>query len=165
MENNKSRRDSGAPAGGRLAGAAPRVNPEMSAGGRRLVTERGLQSAAPLDEEERQCEWGVFGVRLAGMQDVPASRSAGILPALANEVGKGGTLAAILSHPIGRWARLPPSLTRRLRGTSESQPSQSKNVYKDQGDAPGWDKIGALPLKTHAGAGALPLKIALALIF
>jgi hypothetical protein len=33
------------------------------------------------------------------------------------------------------------------------------------GDAPGWDKIGALPLKAHAGAGALPLKIALALMF
>ena len=75
--------------------------------------------------------------RLAGMRDAPASRSAGILPALANEVGKGGTLAAILSHPIGRWARRPPSLTRRLRGISEIQPSQSKNVYKDQGEALG----------------------------
>ena len=59
------------------------------------------------------------------------------MPALANEEGKGGTLAAILSHPIGRWARRPPSLTRRLRGISESQPSQSKNVYEDQGSAHG----------------------------
>ena len=44
-----------------------------------------------------------LGKRLAGMRDAPASRSAGILPALANEVGKAATLAAILSHPIGSW--------------------------------------------------------------
>ena len=44
----------------------------------------------------------ILGERLAGMLDAPASRSAGILPALANEMGKGGPLAAILSHPIGR---------------------------------------------------------------
>ena len=67
----------------------------------------------------------IIGERLAGMRDALASRSAGILPALANEVGKAGTLAATLSHPIGRWARLPPSLIRRLRGISECQPSQS----------------------------------------
>jgi hypothetical protein len=40
------------------------------------------------------------------------------LPALANEVGKGVTLAAILSHPIGRWARRPLSLTRYSAVTS-----------------------------------------------
>ena len=67
----------------------------------------------------------ILGERLAGMRDVPASRSAGILPSLANEERKVETLAAILSHPIGRWARRPPSLTRRLRGISESKPSQT----------------------------------------
>ena len=70
----------------------------------------------------------IFGERLAGMRDAPASRSAGILPALANEEGKAGTLAAILSHPIGWWARRPPSLTRRWRGISDSQPSQSDMI-------------------------------------
>ena len=63
--------------------------------------------------------------RLPGMRDASASRSAGILPALANEDGKGGTLAALLSHPIGRWARRPPSLTRRLRGISEIRYTRS----------------------------------------
>ena len=47
------------------------------------------------------------------------------MPALANEEGKAGTLAATLSHPIGKWARRPPSLTHRLRGFSESQTSKS----------------------------------------
>ena len=89
----------------------------------------------------------MFGELLAGMRDAPASRSAGILPALANEERKAGTLAAILSHLIGRWARRPPSLTRRLRGISESQPSQSNNVYKDQGVAQGWYIGGPLALK------------------
>jgi hypothetical protein len=49
----------------------------------------------------------IFGERLAGIRDVLASRSAGILPALANEERKARTLAAILSHPIGRWASRP----------------------------------------------------------
>jgi hypothetical protein len=77
-----------------------------------------------------------FWERLEDIRDAPASRgagilpalaasrSAGILPALANEVKKPVTLAAILLRPIGWRARRPPSLTRRLRGISERQPSQ-----------------------------------------
>ena len=63
---------------------------------------------------------------LEDIRDAPASRGAGILPALANEVGKSGTLAAILSRLIGWRASRPPSLTRRLRGTSEDSPSQTE---------------------------------------
>jgi hypothetical protein len=40
--------------------------------------------------------------RLTVMRDAPASRSAGILHALANEVGKRGTLTDIVSLSIGR---------------------------------------------------------------
>lgn len=79
----------------------------------------------------------IFGERLAGLRDAPGSRSVGILPALANEERKAGTLAAILSRPIGWRARRPPPLTRRLRGISERQPSQAKDVYKAQGSALG----------------------------
>jgi hypothetical protein len=39
-------------------------------------------------------------------------------------------------------------LTRRLRGISEIQPSQSKNVYKGQGGAEGWYLCGPLALKS-----------------
>jgi hypothetical protein len=67
-----------------------------------------------------------FRERPEDTRDALASRGAGILPALANEVGKSGTRATILSRLIGWRARRPPSLTRRLRGTSEDSPSQTE---------------------------------------
>ena len=50
----------------------------------------------------------MIGERLEDIRYASASRGAGILPALANEVGKSGTLAAILSRPIGWRERCPP---------------------------------------------------------
>ena len=78
-----------------------------------------------------------FGGAAGGMRIAPASRSAGILPALANEEGKGGTLAAILSHPIGRWARRPTLLDLPLARHLGQPAITGRYVYNDQGNAQG----------------------------
>jgi hypothetical protein len=103
-----------------------------------------MERAFGLSDSIDSGSWGdalglihILGERLAGMRDAPASRSAGILPALANEVGKAGTLAAILSHPIGRWARRPTLLDLPLARHLGQLAITVRYVYKAQGDAPG----------------------------